>query len=177
MRRVSKFMSLVLRHDPQKAHLSLDSQGWTLIQDLLEGLAKNDLQISHQQLLEVVKTNDKKRFVISDDGQYIRAAQGHSIDVDLGYRPQTQPEILFHGTAEKSVPSIKVHGLKPGSRQHVHLSSNVETARTVGQRHGKPIVLKIASKAMHLEGHHFWQSDNGVWLTAAVPCQFIEYDS
>ena len=129
--------------------------------------------LSRELIEEVVATNDKQRFALSEDGRLIRANQGHSIAVDLGLAPQTPPALLYHGTADKNLPSIMAQGLLPGRRQHVHLSANVETAVKVGQRHGRPIVLKVQTGAMHAAGHLFYKSANGVWLVAAVPAPFI----
>ena len=128
-----------------------------------------------EALEEVVATNDKKRFAFNEDLTLIRANQGHSVSVELGYTAQEPPVILFHGTASKSLQSIKNQGLIKGSRHHVHLSADETTAKKVGQRHGSPVVLKIKSKEMEAAGYVFFQSDNGVWLTKAVPLQFIVF--
>lgn len=125
-------------------------------------------------LEEIVATNDKKRFAFSPDGRRIRASQGHSIRVELGLSPQAPPATLFHGTATRFLASIQAQGLVPGSRQHVHLSADVETAERVGARHGKPLVLPIQAAAMYQDGHVFFLSENGVWLTGAVPVRYIE---
>jgi putative RNA 2'-phosphotransferase len=122
----------------------------------------------------VVAESDKQRFALSPDGSRIRANQGHSVEVDLGLDPRTPPEVLYHGTASRFVDSIRGSGLHAGSRTHVHLSSDVETARRVGQRHGSPVVLTIAAGRMHRDGRAFYRSENGVWLTAAVPAEYIE---
>lgn len=172
--RLSKFLSLVLRHDPGTLGITLDSNGWVAVDELLSAAARAGKTITREQLDEVVATNDKKRFAFSPDGTRIRASQGHSVEVDLGLDPVEPPERLFHGTATRSVESIRAEGLVRQSRQHVHLSPDEETATRVGQRHGKPVVLIVRSGQMHRDGHAFYRSDNGVWLTASVPPEYLE---
>jgi putative RNA 2'-phosphotransferase len=122
-----------------------------------------------------VAQNDKQRFAISDDGRAIRARQGHSIDVDLQLVPLAPPPLLYHGTAERFIISIREQGLVRRSRQHVHLSPDVPTAIKVGQRHGKPVVLTVKSAAMHGDGYHFYRAENGVWLVDSVPVAFLVF--
>jgi putative RNA 2'-phosphotransferase len=164
----SKFLSLILRHNPQKVGLKLDSEGWASIPELLKATG-----ITREELDEIVATNDKKRFAISDDGERIRASQGHSIDVDLRLKPRVPPDNLFHGTATRFLGSIKEKGLLPMNRQYVHLSKDVDTARKVGLRHGKPLILRVDSARMKKDGHQFFLSDNGVWLTKEVPWKYL----
>lgn len=170
---VSKFLSLILRHDPAKIGLKLDPQGWTSINDLLAKMARSGRHLSYEYLLDLVANNDKSRFTISTDGRFIRAAQGHSVEVDLGLAPLEPPEILYHGTARRFLPAIFEDGLQPQSRQQVHLSADAETALKVGQRHGKPAILRVAAREMAAQGHRFFQADNGVWLTDEVPPKFL----
>ena len=139
-----------------------------------ELLEKLPFPLNFAKLKEIVETNDKKRFALSDDGQSIRANQGHSIKIDLDLPPAEPPEILYHGTATKNLPSINRQGLRKGKRHHVHLSQDVETALRVGGRHGEAVVLKILAGEMHLAGHQFFLSENGVWLVEAVPQEFME---
>ena len=171
---ISKFLSMVLRHDPSSIGLTLSLNGWADIHELIAKAEIRGKSFSYDELIEVVRTNDKQRFTISADGQRIRAAQGHSIAVDLALAPIKPPLILFHGTAVANVEAILRDGLRPGLRQQVHLSADQDTARMVGLRHGKPAVLSVAAGQMHLEGFKFFLSDNGVWLIDAVPPQFIE---
>lgn len=171
--RTSKLLSRVLRHDPSAIGITLDAQGWVEIDKLLDRLARNRRKITRDQLDHVVETNNKRRFIISEDGLRIRANQGHSIKIDLGLTPTPPPKSLFHGTATRFLDSIREKGLVPGTRQHVHLSDNLQTARQVGSRHGKPIILFVESGTMHQEGYQFFLSDNGVWLTDSVPIEFI----
>ncbi len=124
--------------------------------DLVSGLQGAGHDLSREAILRVVAESDKKRFTLSDDGQRIRAAQGHSVEVDLGLAPSPPPDVLFHGTATRSLDRIRTEGLRPGKRRHVHLSPDEETARRVGQRHGRPVVLKVDTASMHREGHLFW---------------------
>jgi putative RNA 2'-phosphotransferase len=170
---LSKFLSLVLRHKPDAIGLTLDSQGWASIGELIKRSNATGTQFDRDELLHVVETSDKKRFSISADGLLIRAAQGHSVSVELGLSAQTPPPVLFHGTATRFVNSILSEGLKPQERQQVHLSVDEASARRVGQRHGEPIVLVIEALRMHADGFKFYLADNGVWLTNQVPPEFL----
>lgn len=169
----SKFLSLVLRHEPGKIGATLDANGWTEVDLLLAALARHGRQMSRDDLERVVHENDKKRFTFSEDGQRIRANQGHSVEVDLALAPQTPPELLYHGTVERFWDSILATGLRKGGRHHVHLSADRTTAEKVGQRRGKPIILEVRSGDMHRAGHPFFLSDNGVWLADHVPVEFV----
>ncbi len=172
---LSKMLSRVLRHKPEMLGLQLDANGWAEVSELLDKAAtKGFPDLDYPTLQHVVATNSKQRFALSADGQRIRANQGHSVAIDLGLSPQTPPDVLYHGTAEKSLEAIRRGGLQPMKRQHVHLSKDVVTARSVGGRHGKAVVLTIRSGEMAAQGHLFFQSDNGVWLVEEVPVGFIE---
>jgi len=173
--RVSKFVSLVLRHDPGRIGLRVDDAGWADVGELIAGARAAGVEMDRATLERVVAENEKKRFAFSDDGTRIRASQGHSIGVDLGLEPVEPPQVLYHGTATRSVDSIRRSGLHSASRTHVHLSADVETARSVGQRHGRPAILAIAAGRMHRDGHAFYRSANGVWLTDAVPVEYIGF--
>lgn len=171
-KKTSKFLSLVLRHDPAKIGLTLDDQGWANIAELLEK-APIHLGLSRDVLDDVVANNEKKRFRISADGTRIRASQGHSVRIDLNLKPAVPPDVLYHGTATRFLESIMEEGLKPGARNHVHLSLDLETANRVGQRHGKPVVLIVDAKRMAADGFEFFLSDNTVWLTVRVPANYL----
>ncbi|HEU4388270.1 MAG TPA: RNA 2'-phosphotransferase [Blastocatellia bacterium] len=171
--RTSKFLSLVLRHRPQMIGISLDDAGWVPVAELLKACAAHGVVLTEQQLRDVVENNDKKRFALSDDGSMIRASQGHSVNVELGYEPAVPPESLYHGTVEKFVSSIERNGLIKGKRHHVHLSPDIATATKVGGRRGKPVVLEIKAGEMHRAGIEFFVSANGVWLTEQVPPGYI----
>lgn len=173
--RISKFVSLVLRHQPDKYGLTLDENGWAQIDDLLAVANRAGIPLTRQLLEQVVAENDKQRFAISDDQKTIRARQGHSIDVDLQLVALQPPAQLFHGTAERFVASIREQGLLRRSRTHVHLSPDVATAVKVGQRHGKPVVLTVESGNMHGDGYSFYRSENGVWLVDAVPVRYLVF--
>lgn len=173
-RRVSKFLSLVLRHKPDQIGISLDANGWTDVDTLLTNLKAKGYRIDHNQLRYVVETNNKKRFAFSPDEKRIRANQGHSVAVDLGYTQKQPPQFLYHGTAAQFLNAILAEGLKKMNRHHVHLSIDEETARSVGSRHGRPVVLIVRADDMAADGHVFYQSDNGVWLTSYVPVAYIE---
>ena len=170
---ISKFLSLVLRHQPEAAGVVLDDAGWVEVDKLLQGCARAGRPISRAQLEEVVATSPKQRFALSTDGQRIRANQGHSVEVELGYAPATPPATLFHGTHEGVVGAIMGQGLLPMGRHHVHLSGDEHTASVVGARHGKSVVFVVDAAAMHAQGHTFFQSDNGVWLTDRVPVAYL----
>jgi putative RNA 2'-phosphotransferase len=173
--RQSKLLSLVLRHQPEIAGVELAAAGWTDVGRLLEGLARAGRPLSREELLEVVAKNDKRRFEMSADGARIRASQGHSVPVDLGYLPAEPPPVLYHGTSEGAVPSIRVEGLVKGSRHDVHLHADPAVARRVGGRHGVPVPLAIDAAAMRAAGLVFRVSTNGVWLTESVPPEFIRF--
>jgi putative RNA 2'-phosphotransferase len=171
---VSKFLSYVLRHRPDAIGITLDAEGWADIAALISAAVKAGKQINREQIETVVATNDKKRFAISEDGLRIRAVQGHSADsVDISYAQKVPPEHLYHGTATRFMESIRKEGLRPGSRQYVHLSQDTQTAVAVGQRYGKPVVLKVEALLMHGQSFKFFQAENGVWLTSSVPSSFI----
>lgn len=173
--RVSKFLSLVLRHRPEEVGVTLDREGWVSVSTLLEALGAHGLRLTLGELREVVRSNDKQRFSFSADGLRIRASQGHSLKVELGYEPLEPPPTLYHGTAERFLASIRQQGLLKGRRHHVHLSEQETTAHAVGKRYGRPVILEIASGAMHADGHAFFRSANGVWLTEHVPVRYISF--
>lgn len=175
--KTSKFLSLVLRHKPQTIGIELDKNGWTNVDTLILKMNHFGKKVDMQILEEVVEKNNKKRFKFSEDKTKIRANQGHSIEIELNYKPKTPPDILFHGTASKNVGIILSKGLKKMNRHHVHLSLDIETATNVGQRHGKPIIFVVKSKEMSEKGFEFFVSDNGVWLTESVPVEFLELKS
>jgi putative RNA 2'-phosphotransferase len=167
MIRLSKRMSKALRHQPGRVGLALDPAGWVPVADLLGAIG-----ISEAEMREVVDRNDKKRFTI--DGDRIRANQGHSVEVDLGLPTATPPDTLFHGTVAQVLDDIMSDGLRPMSRHDVHLSPDRETARRVGARRGRPLILAVDAKAMHEDGHEFRLSANGVWLTQHVPARYLD---
>lgn len=174
---LSKFLSFVLRHKPDAIGLTLDPQGWASIDELLVKSDAAGTRFSREDLLHIVGTSDKKRFSVSADRLRIRAAQGHSVTVELGLSPQEPPTFLYHGTATRFVDSIRSEGLRPQARQQVHLSVDEATAHGVGQRHGKPVMLKVESLRMHTKGFKFFLADNGVWLTDQEPAEFLSLSS
>lgn len=172
LKKTSKFLSYVLRHSPEDIGVFLDPNGWASMAELIDK-AKPQIDLTAALIKQVVETSDKQRFKISDDGQKIRASQGHSVEVDLELIPSEPPAELFHGTATRFLDSIKQEGLKPGQRHYVHFSTDVATATSVGQRYGKPVILKIDAENMFEQGYSFYLSDNHVWLTNYVPPEFF----
>ncbi|RYY58984.1 MAG: RNA 2'-phosphotransferase [Chitinophagaceae bacterium] len=172
---LGKVISLVLRHKPEVIGITLDKNGWTRVESLLEKMNSAGFPITREQLHLVVETNNKKRFLLSEDGILIRASQGHSVNIDLELAPAIPPPVLFHGTAIKNLMSIRQQGLISGTRLHVHLSDNENTAREVGSRHGSPVVLQVNARKMHEAGHPFFLSDNKVWLTGSVDPAFLVF--
>jgi putative RNA 2'-phosphotransferase len=171
--RISKFLSLVLRHQPERIGIELDRAGWVPVSALLAACRAHDFPITHEELEALVRENDKKRFAFSEDGTRIRASQGHSVSVELGYAPLAPPPVLYHGTASRLLASIRARGLLRGGRHHVHLSADAATAAKVGARHGEPHVIEVESGRMHADGYEFYRSDNGVWLTEHVPAKYL----
>ena len=170
---ISKFLAKHLRHAPDALGLTLQAGGWVSVDELLTASKRTGFPISYDELIDCVETNDKKRFSFDDSGDLIRANQGHSVEVDLQLEEKQPPDVLYHGTVERFLASIMAEGLKKGKRHHVHLSKDVETARKVGARRGKPIVLQVDAGKMHVAGFKFFLSVNGVWLTDSVPAVFL----
>ncbi|HEX4419347.1 MAG TPA: RNA 2'-phosphotransferase [Kofleriaceae bacterium] len=171
---ISKFLSLVLRHDPAKIGIELDDAGWTEVDGLLEACAAHGVAILPDELRHLVTTSDKQRFALSPDGTRIRANQGHSVPVELGLVAVAPPDRLYHGTVHEALDGIRARGLEKRARHHVHLSADAATAAKVGQRRGALFVLEIRAGEMARAGHAFYRSDNGVWLTDHVPVAFID---
>jgi len=172
-KRISKFLSLILRHQPETIQLKLDENGWADVSELIAKAAKGRMHFSFEDLEEVVETNNKKRFAFNEDKTMIRASQGHSIDIDLALKAVQPPDFLYHGTANSNISSILEKGIEKRNRQHVHLSADKETATKVGMRHGKPVILTIRTKEMFDNGIPFYLSANGVWLTDFVDAKYI----
>lgn len=175
MIRVSKRLSRHLRHAPGEIGLVLGDGGWVRVEDLLEALARHGSRVTRDELAEVVARNDKQRFAFDDTGTMVRASQGHSVPVELGLPPARPPDVLYHGTAPAALDAIRREGLRPMRRHHVHLSATVETATRVGARRGRPVVLTVDAARMASDGHLFHVSANGVWLTDAVPPEYLRW--
>ncbi|MFJ9952521.1 RNA 2'-phosphotransferase [Kitasatospora sp. NPDC091207] len=171
--RTSRTLSRVLRHEPERVGITLDGAGWVGVDVLLAALAAKGTRLTRAELDHVVATNDKRRFAYSEDGLSIRASQGHTVAVDLGLAAAVPPARLFHGTAARSLDAIFHEGLRPMARRDVHLSADTDTAVRVGSRHGRPVVLVVDAAAMAAAGHTFRISANGVWLTDAVPPEYL----
>lgn len=172
--KISKFMSLVLRHKPEVINLKLDAEGWCDTKALLKGMRNNKFDITLDIMKEVVETNNKQRFAFNKDFSKIRANQGHSVKVDLKLKEQKPPNVLYHGTVWTNIESIKKNGLQKQKRHHVHLSVDKETALSVGKRYGEPVILEIDSGLMYNNGVKFYISENGVYLTDTVEPQYIK---
>ena len=174
LKHTSKFISLILRHNPGAAGISLDEHGWANVQELIDGINRSDGHILDMEMLEeIVRTDEKQRYSFNEDHTLIRANQGHSIPVDVDLEEKIPPDILWHGTGEKYVSSIDRQGLIPKSRLYVHLSSDMETARKVGCRHGRPVIYQVDCRRMVQDGYSFFLSANKVWLTKEVPVQYL----
>lgn len=172
---ISKYMSLVLRHKPELIGLKPDKAGWVNVDELLFAMNRAGRRCNREQMEEVVRDNDKQRFQFNDDKSLIRATQGHSLEVDLGYQPSDPPDVLCHGTPTKFLEAIRREGLTKRQRHHVHLHANTSVAAKVGERRGQAVVLEIDCKAMAAAGHAFYVTPNQVWLTDRVPPEFITF--
>lgn len=171
--RTSRYLCRLLRHEPELIGLRIDAHGWADVDELIAGVSKTHV-IDRDILNEIVANDAKGRYSFSEDGTKIRCNQGHSIPVDLELEPVKPPEYLYHGTADRNVPSIDETGIQAMGRNLVHLSENVETARNVGARHGKPFVYRVIAGQMYRDGFELYKSENGVWLTPFVPREYLE---
>lgn len=171
--KLGRFISLVLRHEPEAAGIRLDEHGWADVEELLEGVRGTGRLIDLETLERIVRENNKQRYSFNQDHSKIRANQGHSISVDVELKRAQPPELLYHGTAERFLPSIQEKGICRMERQYVHLSGTFQTALQVGQRHGRPVVLTIDALSMARDGIIFYRSENGVWLCEHVPVKYL----
>ena len=172
----SKYISLILRHRPEAIGITLDEHGWAVVDDLIAGVSKTHF-LDREELEEIVRTDEKGRYSFNEDHTLIRANQGHSVQVDVELKKVVPPEILWHGTGEKYVKAIEADGLIPKGRLYVHLSSDPETARKVGGRHGRPVIFRILAGQMQQDGYEFFLSENGVWLTKSVPAGYLKREA
>ena len=175
IKQTSKLLSLLLRHQPQAAGLTLDEAGWADVEELIEKVSLKYYPVELALIQKVVETNEKQRFAFNQDQTKIRASQGHSLPVELALVPTDPPNTLYHGTATTFLDLIRKEGLNRMSRQHVHLSAEASTARQVGSRHGTPVILAINAQKMLQDEFNFYRSDNGVWLTEQVPARYIQF--
>ena len=174
LQNISRYMSLILRHRPEVISISLDEHGWADVDDMINGIAEKNEGFNMEILEEIVKTDNKQRYSFNADKTLIRANQGHSVPVDVELDEKEPPESLYHGTGEKYVSSIGTQGLIPKSRLYVHLSSDIDTAKNVGRRHGKEVVYSVTTRKMYQDGYKFYLSVNGVWLTKKVPLEYLQ---
>jgi putative RNA 2'-phosphotransferase len=177
-KRESKFLSYLLRHHPEAIDLQLDKHGWAAVEELIRKADGEGYDLSRSILRAIIQESGKQRFILSNDEKYIRATYGHSIDVDLQLHPKRPPQVLYHGTARRHLAAIRNEGLRPGSRNFVHLSAKKKEARQIGARHGTPVILDIQSHRMHQDGYDFYQSERevGIWLVKSVPPTFFNLD-
>ena len=174
MRNTSKFISLILRHKPETVGISLDEHGWADVRELIAGVNRAEGHfLDLETLEEIVRTDEKQRYSFNEDHTSIRANQGHSIPVDVELEEKTPPDVLWHGTGEKYVSAIDEQGLISKSRLYVHLSSDPETAKKVGSRHGRPVIYQVNCRQMDQDGFRFFLSANKVWLTKKVPARYL----
>lgn len=171
---LGKFISLILRHKPQVIGITLDQNGWADTQELLAGINASGRYIDMEILERIVRENNKKRYSFNEDKSRIRANQGHSISVNVEMKEMTPPDELYHGTADRFLDSIREKGILKMNRQYVHLSADAETAKIVGKRHGKPVVLVIDTKKMAEDGYTFCLSDNGVWQSEDIKWEYVK---
>lgn len=176
LERLSKFISMILRHKPEVIGITLDEHGWADVNELIKGINETgeEVEFSKAILEKIVKTDKKQRYSFSQDKTLIRANQGHSIPVDVELEKKEPPKVLYHGTGVKSVKAIQEQGLLPMERLYVHLSIDVKTATNVGKRHGTPVIFQVNAEQMQKDGYDFFQSVNGVWLTKEVPAKYLE---
>lgn len=171
--KLSRFLSLVLRHKPEEIGLTLDDQGYLPVDELIQGINNTGRMIDKRILDEILSSDDKQRYSYDYTGTKVRANQGHSIEVNLGLQKKTPPTILYHGTSEKFVRAIEKEGLIRKTRTYVHLSKDIETAKDVGSRRGEPVIFEIDTESMIKDDYEFYVSENGVWLTEKVPVQYL----
>lgn len=171
--KASKYLSRHLRHQPGALGLTLEPGGWVAVDVLLEAMRRHGVVLSRADLEEIVAKNNKQRFVFDETRQRIRASQGHSVPVDLQLTPISPPDALYHGTGSAAIAVIQREGLRKMRRHHVHLSADVATAVKVGSRHGAPVVFLVDAGSMARDGHQFYRSENGVWLTESVPPHYL----
>lgn len=169
----SKYLSLILRHKPDIIGIQLDEHGWANVEELIDGIRKTQ-PIDMDLLEKIVAEDEKQRYSFNVNKTLIRANQGHSIPVDVELEKKVPPAVLWHGTGEKYVLSIEEQGLIPKSRLYVHLSTDFDLAKKVGQRHGKPVIFQVDAERMQKDGYDFFLSLNGVWLTKKVPCEYLK---
>jgi len=171
----SRFLSYILRHRPDTIGVHLDEGGWIPVDTLLNALAHHGRPITREMINQLAAGTDKRRFEITNDR--IRAAQGHSLQVDLHLPPVAPPSLLYHGTVQRFLARIRDEGLQPRGRTHVHLSADPQSAASVGARRGHPTVLIVDAAGMHRQGYNFYQAANGVWLTKHVPPRWLNTSS
>lgn len=171
--KASKYLARHLRHEPERLGLTLEPGGWVRVDALLAACRSHSFALTRRELIEVVERNDKRRFSLDASGSRIRANHGHSIDLDLDLVQDVPPVILFHGTSHAAIGSVMASGIDKMGRRHVHLSRDLDSARKVGRRHGRPVVFEVEAGRMHDDGFAFFQSSSGIWLTETVPPSYL----
>lgn len=172
LNRMGRYVSMLLRHHPEEAGVILDEHGWTDVDELIDKVSPK-YPLTEELLHQLAYGSDKQRYEFSEDEKRIRAVHGHSIKIDLGYNEMKPPQVLYHGTTEKYQESIERTGLRKKSRQYVHLSEKINQAKEVGGRHGKLVLYRVDAGKMYSDGHLFYRSTSGVWLTESVPPKYL----
>lgn len=172
--KISKYISYLLRHHPEEGNITLDEEGYADTSALIAAVRKEFDEFDMPYLEKIVAEDEKTRYSFTDDKSKIRANHGHSVKgISPGLKEVAPPDVMYHGTAERFMDSIREQGILKMSRLYVHLSADEETAEEVGRRHGKPVIISIDTKKMHEDGLKFYNSANGLWLTDTVPVKYF----
>jgi len=174
--KLSKFLSLLLRHEPDQFGLVLDADGFTNLDAVWQRISERyGNRYTYADLITLLEETPggKQRFEVKDGR--IRALYGHS-GVPITYPPVEPPEILYHGTTREAAAKIRREGLKSQARQYVHLSTDKGRALDVARRHGQPVILRIRALAAHQAGHIFYHPERQHFLVKALPPEFIIFD-
>lgn len=174
LQKLSKRVAYILRHRPEEFGITLQQDGWCNVEELLSKLDRENA-VDFCVLEHIVNSDSKGRYEFSQDRTKIRALYGHSTQININYQPAKPPQFLYHGTQEGSIDKILQNGILKMSRQYVHLSKDIQTATSVGSRHGKAVVLKVKSGQMYDDGYTFFSLNNGIWLTDEVKPQYIDF--
>ena len=173
--KLSKFLSLILRHKPQTVGLCLDEKGWADVGELIDLVSQQGIHISRELLEEIVGDSEEKSFVFNADKSKIRSYQEQSPKADLALISEQPPQYLVYCTTTRFLATMRSQGLIPGNQSHVQLSSDKLAAIQLGQRYGQSIVLTVKAAEMFQAGHPFYRSEQGLWLAETVPPWYIQF--